>query len=105
LKKFLIYLNFSGPEIFTTRKYGVEVDIWALGITCIEMETGNPPYFNIDKKEALRKIITKGCYLQNPTSWSEEFQDFCSRCLVKDPKQRATASSLLRHPFIFLSKK
>lgn len=32
--------------------------------------------------------------------WSTEFIDFVSRCLVKDPEERATAVELLEHDFI-----
>ena len=34
--------------------------------------------------------------LSESKKWSPEFQDFVSKCLVKDPNQRATASELLQ---------
>lgn len=33
-------------------------------------------------------------------SFSEEFRDFCSQCLQKEPEKRATALQLLSHPWI-----
>ena len=36
----------------------------------------------------------------NPNKWSAEFIDFVSKCLVKNPKSRATATELLKHKFI-----
>merc|ERR1719245_1363897 len=35
-----------------------------------------------------------------PDKWSSEFIEFVSRCLVKNPEERATASELLQHDFI-----
>jgi len=35
-----------------------------------------------------------------PDRWSAQFIDFVSRCLVKNPDERATASQLLQHEFI-----
>ena len=32
--------------------------------------------------------------------WSLEFTDFVSKCLVKNPENRATATQLLQHEFI-----
>jgi len=38
--------------------------------------------------------------LKEPQNWSQEFQDFISCCLIKDPEKRSTAKQLLEHPFI-----
>lgn len=35
-----------------------------------------------------------------PDKWSSAFIDLVSRCLVKNPEERATASQLLQHEFI-----
>ncbi len=35
-----------------------------------------------------------------PDQWSPAFIDFVTRCLVKNPEERATASELLQHEFI-----
>ena len=37
---------------------------------------------------------------REPDQWSPEFIDFVSQCLVKNPKERATAEFLLTHEFI-----
>lgn len=34
--------------------------------------------------------------LRKPELWSQDFQDFVSQCLVKNPDERATATQLLQ---------
>ena len=38
--------------------------------------------------------------LSQPEKWSQEFNNFVSRCLIVDNKQRPTAKELLLDPFI-----
>nr|CAD7437510.1 unnamed protein product [Timema bartmani] len=38
--------------------------------------------------------------LDQPSKWSRDFNDFISKCLIKDPSQRPTAEDLLKCPFI-----
>jgi len=37
---------------------------------------------------------------REPDRWSPELIDFVSKCLVKNPEERASASQLLHHEFI-----
>merc|ERR1712226_298881 len=41
---------------------------------------------------------------REPDRWSPEFIDFVSKCLIKNPEQRATAKELLNHEFIANAK-
>ena len=38
--------------------------------------------------------------LKEPEKFSNEFSDFISRCLVKNPEERPSATALLQHKFV-----
>ena len=89
------------PELINMQKYNKSIDIWSLGITCIELAEYEPPYINYDKSEALNKIKKnppKG--LSFPGKWSKEFNDFVKKCLIINKFKRPTCKELLKHDFI-----
>ncbi|XP_050729371.1 serine/threonine-protein kinase 3-like isoform X3 [Eriocheir sinensis] len=89
------------PEVIQEIGYDCVADIWSLGITALEMAEGKPPYGDIHPMRAIFMIPTKPPpSFREPDQWQPEFIDFVSRCLVKNPEERATATELLQHPFI-----
>lgn len=89
------------PEVIQEIGYDCMADMWSLGITGLEMAEGKPPYGDIHPMRAIFMIPTKPPpSFRKPDQWSPEFIDFVSRCLVKNPEERATASELLQHQFI-----
>mmetsp|Transcript_4673 Transcript_4673/g.4574 ORF Transcript_4673/g.4574 Transcript_4673/m.4574 type:complete len:275 (+) Transcript_4673:619-1443(+) len=65
------------------------------------MAEAEPPYSNIPPVRAMFTIQRSPAQsLTEPRKWSPEFNDFVSKCLTIDPKQRPTAKELLIHPFI-----
>eukprot|EP00298_Acanthocystis_sp_HF-20_P013735 c20486_g2_i1.p1 GENE.c20486_g2_i1~~c20486_g2_i1.p1 ORF type:complete len:538 (+),score=254.93 c20486_g2_i1:1-1614(+) len=89
------------PEVIQEQEYDGRADIWSLGITCIEMAEGNPPYFSSHPMRAVFMIPSKPSpKFKEPNNWSPEFNDFLAQCLVKDFKDRKTAADLLEHPFV-----
>mmetsp|Transcript_7812 Transcript_7812/g.14973 ORF Transcript_7812/g.14973 Transcript_7812/m.14973 type:complete len:460 (-) Transcript_7812:3891-5270(-) len=93
------------PEVISKSTYNKKTDIWSLGITAIEMAEGEPPYSHIHPVRAMfviQKNPPRG--LTEPHKWSAEFNDFVTKCLIVDPKQRPTAKELLIHPFVRRSK-
>ena len=80
------------PEILSRNKYTYKTDIWSIGITCIELAEGNPPFSKNFAWIAMQKIKDnppKG--LTHPGNWSNEFNDFVSSCLIIDTDKRPTA--------------
>ena len=103
------------PEVISRLPYGTEVDIWSLGIMCIEMIDGEPPYFDQPPLQAMRFIRDMpppkfkaaaaadgggGGGGREQQRVSARLQGFLDRMLVRDPTQRATAAELLEHPFV-----
>uniref|UniRef100_A0AC35UFS6 Protein kinase domain-containing protein n=1 Tax=Rhabditophanes sp. KR3021 TaxID=114890 RepID=A0AC35UFS6_9BILA len=88
-------------EVILRQDYDTSVDIWAFGITVIEMVMGEPPHFAEDTIKALRKIIDSA----EPTISSEftvsgGLSNFISMCCRKKASERATAQQLSSHAFL-----
>ena len=65
------------------------------------MADGKPPYAEIHPIRAIFMIPTKPPpSFREPKKFSPAFIDFVTKCLVKNPAQRASASELLQHEFI-----
>jgi len=90
------------PEVISRKPYGPEVDIWSFGIMIIEMVEGEPPFYNEPPLQVMRKIrdMPVSPTLKNPRGVSLRLANFIEKMLNRDPKQRATASELLKHPFL-----
>jgi serine/threonine protein kinase len=97
-------LRLLQPEIIRGMNYGLEVDIWSLGIMVIEMADGEPPLLSEPPLRALLLIVTnEPPTVKDASKWSPEMIDFISRCLNANPSKRGTAGELLRHPFLQLA--
>ncbi|XP_030331019.1 serine/threonine-protein kinase PAK 4 isoform X1 [Strigops habroptila] len=89
------------PELISRLPYGPEVDIWSLGVMVIEMVDGEPPYFNEPPLKAMKMIRDNlPPKLKNIHKVSPSLKGFLDRMLVRDPGHRATATELLKHPFL-----
>jgi len=93
------------PEVIDSKSgmttYGPKIDIWSLGITCIELAETQPPLSYINPMRALFQIPARESpVLEKKEKWSPEFHDFLAQCLEKNPTKRPTAVELLDHPWI-----
>jgi serine/threonine protein kinase len=70
--------------------------------TLIEMASGRPPWAQdfTEIAAAMFHIASTAESPQLPKALSQEAHDFLSRCVKRDPKERADAATLLTHPFI-----
>ena len=94
------------PEILKKEEYNQNIDIWALGITCIELAEFEPPYSDFGSNEVIKQIIKSPPQgLSKPKKWSKEFNDFIRQCLLLDKNKRPMADELLKHDFITMIDK
>ncbi|KAA6376030.1 MAG: putative Serine/threonine-protein kinase pakC, partial [Streblomastix strix] len=92
------------PELIQGLEYDELTDIWSLGITALECADGEPPLMNMPPLKALFLIATQPPpTTREPHKWTRQFNDFLSRCLQHDTRQRWTAEKLLTHPFLELA--
>ncbi|CAN1129401.1 Mitogen-activated protein kinase kinase kinase NPK1 [Linum perenne] len=89
------------PEVILQTGHSFSADIWSVGCTIIEMATGKPPWSQqYQEVAALFHIGTTKSHPPIPEHLSDEAKDFLLKCLQKEPDFRASASELLKHPFI-----
>ncbi|KAG0267723.1 hypothetical protein BG011_000035 [Mortierella polycephala] len=108
-----------------TPEASTAMDIWALGVACIELSQGRPPRSDA----AMLASFGRQCRPQAspiPLSWeaaaaqavgwgqlqtdsasgsegadmSEDMREFVAKCLTPDPEERLTVHELLKDPFI-----
>ncbi|XP_016308693.1 mitogen-activated protein kinase kinase kinase kinase 2-like [Sinocyclocheilus anshuiensis] len=106
----------SGPHIWLSLRMAPEVaaverkggynqlcDIWAVGITAIELAELQPPMFDLHPMRALM-LMSKSSFqppkLKDKNKWSTEFHNFIKMALTKSPRKRPTAEKILQHAFV-----
>jgi mitogen-activated protein kinase kinase 4 len=80
-------------------------DVWSLGITLIEVSTGQFPYPKWNSVfEQLQQVVHGDPPSLDPREngkcFTIEFVNFVNTCLIKDELQRPKYNRLLEHPFI-----
>uniref|UniRef100_H2YLN7 mitogen-activated protein kinase kinase n=1 Tax=Ciona savignyi TaxID=51511 RepID=H2YLN7_CIOSA len=69
--------------------YDVKSDVWSLGITMIEVATGDFPYDTWRNPfQQLKQVVEDPSPKLPPNTFSVELDDFCRCCLHKDPAER-----------------
>ncbi|CAI9096450.1 OLC1v1032604C1 [Oldenlandia corymbosa var. corymbosa] len=93
--------HWMAPEVIQESRYDGKVDVWALGVSAIEMAEGYPPRATVHPMRVLFMIsIEPAPMLEDKEKWSLVFHDFIAKCLTKDPRLRPTAAEMLKHKFI-----
>lgn len=91
------------PEVILAMdegQYDGKVDVWSLGITCIELAERKPPYFNMNAMSALYHIAQNDTPVLQSPDWGDMFKNFVNSCLKKNPLERPTSGKLLSHLFV-----
>ncbi|XP_063040405.1 mitogen-activated protein kinase kinase kinase kinase 5 isoform X7 [Engraulis encrasicolus] len=105
-KSFIGTPYWMAPEVAAVEKnggYNQQCDIWAVGITSIELAELQPPMFDLHPMRALF-LMSKSSFqppkLKDRTKWSTTFNNFVKVSLTKSPKKRPTAEKMLTHMFV-----
>ena len=96
------------PQVALKSDYDSKTDIWSLGITCIEMIEGEPPYSQLKPRCVIEKIGRNPPIAEeliNPDFHTDIFIDFVKKCLEINPSKRPSAKELLKHKFIITYSK
>ncbi|XP_033489526.1 serine/threonine-protein kinase TAO1 [Epinephelus lanceolatus] len=91
------------PEVILAMdegQYDGKVDIWSLGITCIELAERKPPLFNMNAMSALYHIAQNESPTLQSSEWTEYFRNFIDSCLQKIPQDRPHSDDMLGHAFL-----
>jgi len=105
-KSFIGTPYWMAPEVAAVERkggYNHLCDIWAVGITAIELAELQPPMFDLHPMRALF-LMSKSGYkpptLKDKAKWTPEFHQFIKDCLIKNPKKRPTAERMLCHSYL-----
>uniref|UniRef100_A0A667WC09 Mitogen-activated protein kinase kinase kinase kinase n=1 Tax=Myripristis murdjan TaxID=586833 RepID=A0A667WC09_9TELE len=105
-KSFIGTPYWMAPEVAAVERkggYNQLCDIWAVGITAIELAELQPPMFDLHPMRALL-LMTKSNFqppkLKDKGKWSSNFHQFVKVALTKNTKKRPAADKLLQHPFV-----
>ncbi|XP_030649049.1 mitogen-activated protein kinase kinase kinase kinase 6 [Chanos chanos] len=105
-KSFIGTPYWMAPEVAAVEKkggYNQLCDIWAVGITAIELAELQPPMFDLHPMRAL-VLMSKSSFqppkLKEKSKWSSDFHNFIKLSLTKNPRKRPTAEKLLQHAFV-----
>ncbi|VDL85435.1 unnamed protein product [Schistocephalus solidus] len=90
--------NYLAPEridpLQGTQGFRIQSDVWSLGLTLLELATGEFPYGNFPN------VFSQLQQLPSDSPYSEDLRSFIADCLVKDETQRANYVTLLESKFI-----
>ncbi|CAG9116185.1 unnamed protein product [Plutella xylostella] len=101
-KSFIGTPYWMAPEVAAVERkggYNQLCDIWACGITAIELAELQPPMFELHPMRVLFLMSKSGfkpAVLKERERWSLHFHSFLKAALTKNPKKRPTADKLLQ---------
>ncbi|KAM4035854.1 uncharacterized protein ACNLHF_014919 [Anomaloglossus baeobatrachus] len=81
--------------------YDYKADVWSLGVTLIELAETQPPNHEMNPTRVLLKILkSEPPNLKYQKLWSQDFKEFLSKCLQRNPQERSSINELIEHSFV-----
>mmetsp|Transcript_12784 Transcript_12784/g.26973 ORF Transcript_12784/g.26973 Transcript_12784/m.26973 type:complete len:428 (-) Transcript_12784:57-1340(-) len=94
-------MQYMSPERLHNLPYSFSSDIWAIGLTFLQLAVGRYPYTSSAPVPLILEISDQDIPVPEPSAEiSEEFVDFISMCMEKDPDDRPSAEALLASKWI-----
>lgn len=87
------------PELLKEQKYGLEADIWSVGVVFYQLLYGRYPYQGSTDNQILKRIETSRPDYSG-VNISPKVRDFIDRCLIMDPQKRIQWVDIYKHPLI-----
>lgn len=92
--------DYVAPDVLEG-SYTEKADLWSLGVTVFCMVTGRLPFHGCSPSETLNNVRRCSNRWESRLSHlSAEGKDFVRSLIVKDPRLRPSAESLINHPWI-----
>ena len=92
--------HYMAPEVLQGKPAGTAADVWALGITCLQLLTGA---LWMEATNVFAVLYAIGTMVE-PPEISEEVPHtarvFVTQCLMMDPEARPGADELLHNQFL-----
>ena len=86
---------YMAPEVYEEEAC-LKSDVWALGISIIEMAEGKNPFAGMASVKILNQVLNKSPPSLSSSQCSSDLVDFVKKCLVKNVKKRASINELLK---------
>ena len=98
-------LPFIAPEVFHTRKFTQNSDIYSFGIIMYLMATGEPPYRDRRLDKCLTMRVCEGLRPVMPDCAPEGYKKLAERCCDADPDKRPNTPRLWRDIIALMENK
>ena len=86
---------YMAPEVYEEEAC-LKSDVWALGISIIEMAEGKNPFAGMTSAKIMNQVVSKPSPSLTSSGWSSDLVDFVKQCLVKEADARCSVDELLK---------
>ena len=86
---------YIAPEVYEEEAC-LKSDVWALGISIIEMAEGRNPFAGMTSAKIMSQVVSKPPPSLTSSEWSSDLVDFVKCCLEKGVNERCSVDDLLK---------
>jgi serine/threonine-protein kinase OSR1/STK39 len=88
-------IGWMAPEVLEQAQgYDSSADVWALGISAIELISGRAPFSNMPPLKVMLEVLQGE--VPEPDTGSKHLRDLVASCLHRDPRKRPAVPKLLQ---------